>query len=90
MIFNSGYLVTFGGSYLMQEEFNTISLININDKCPNKCSNNGICHEKFGCRCNEGFFLKDCSMQMQCRESCNNGVCGLSENCVCNKGWTGI
>ena len=60
MVYNAGNLFTFGGSYLMKIGFNSVNIININEKCPNDCNSNGICDKSFGCKCKDGFFSKDC------------------------------
>ena len=89
MVYNGGNFYMFGGSYLENEGFDKVYITNINNKCPNNCNNNGICNKQFGCKCNKGYFLKDCSLQMKCAKSCNNGYCSLDNKCECNKGWKG-
>jgi hypothetical protein len=64
--------------------------MNVNDLCPNKCSDNGECKETFGCTCKPTYITHDCSMTIKCKEDCNNhGVCLNTAKCSCYNGWTG-
>ncbi len=71
--------------------FNDIFIMNLNDICPNTCSDNGTCNKSTGCICNPGYNLHDCSLQSKCKSNCNqNGFCHNNAKCACYPGWLGI
>lgn len=64
--------------------------INVDDICPNQCSDNGHCLENIGCICKTGFITNDCSIQIKCKDDCNNkGICYNNGKCGCFPGWEG-
>lgn len=88
--FFRGNLVIFGGCDMYIECYSDIYVMNITNKCPFNCSNNGICNEKVGCVCNEGFFGGDCGKKVKCLNDCGgNGICGTNGICRCDKGFKG-
>nr|QBK84705.1 MAG: transmembrane protein [Pithovirus LCDPAC01] len=60
-------------------------------RCPNDCSNNGVCNGKTGkCTCNSGLTGDDCSERI-CPNNCSgNGTCNeKTGKCTCIFPWTG-
>lgn len=85
-----GNLVIYGGCDVYTECYSDIYVMNITNKCPFNCSNNGICNEKVGCVCKEGFFGADCGKKVKCLNDCGgNGICGINGICRCNNGFKG-
>lgn len=90
LTFFRGNLLTFGGCEMYKQCFNNVFIININDLCPNKCTNQGECKDNFGCVCQAGFTTHDCSMKNKCKDDCSkNGICHNSAKCQCFAGWAG-
>lgn len=88
--FFRGYLYTFGGCEMYKQCFDSSFSMNINDICPNQCSNNGDCSETLGCICNAPYITNDCSQIIKCKEDCSkNGVCHNNAKCACYAGWSG-
>jgi len=71
--------------------FNNTFILNIEELCPNSCSNNGECRKSVGCMCKYGFTSHDCSEKVKCKDNCNNnGVCHTNARCGCFPGWSGV
>jgi hypothetical protein len=93
LIFYRGHLIAFGGCEMYKQCFDNTFIMNINDICPNKCSNKGECKEteKIGCVCNQGYTDHDCSLIIKCKEDCSkNGLCHNNGKCGCYPGWNGV
>ena len=90
MVFYRGNIIIHGGCEMHKECYNKTYIMNINDICPNKCSEKGTCDDTIGCKCNAEYILHDCSMKMKCKSDCsNNGICHSSGRCNCYFGWSG-
>jgi hypothetical protein len=91
MMFFRSNIFAFGGCEMYKKCYNNVVVMNVNDLCPNKCSNNGECKNIVGCVCNSGWIYHDCSFRTKCQDDCNNhGQCKNTGKCSCYPGYSGL